>query len=222
MAAFSGICNSLCSPSSVLQFARHLPTSGRRLLWLCNFQEAWPLYLTIANRHSRQICVTIAPWHADAIGAGCAQHDQMEKMKNRSAGVYSEPSDSKISLPRGPQAAVLPSSFIQLTFMSQTGSLLLSLYAPRCCLTASAGFGRQFAKLRALSRLRRRYGSKKESFPPRLPVPHPPRNKMFPRPARASTPAGRGLALIFNDQTPCLNSQWSADTDTAAASSRSG
>ena len=38
-----------------------------------------------------------------------------------------------------------------------TGSLLLSLYAPRYCLTASAGFGRQFAKLRALSRLRRRY-----------------------------------------------------------------
>ena len=44
-------------------------------------------------------------------------------------------------------------------------SLILSLYAPRYCLTASAGFGRQFAKLRALSRLRRRYGSKKESFP---------------------------------------------------------
>ena len=44
-----------------------------------------------------------------------------------------------------------------------TGSLLLSLYAPRYCHTASAGFGRQFAKLRALSRLQRRYGSKKES-----------------------------------------------------------
>ncbi len=42
-------------------------------------------------------------------------------------------------------------------------SLILSLYAPRYCLTASAGFGRQFTKLRALSRLRRRYGSKKES-----------------------------------------------------------
>ena len=42
-----------------------------------------------------------------------------------------------------------------------TGSLLLSLYAPHYCLTASAGFGRQFAKLRALSRLRRRYDSRK-------------------------------------------------------------
>ena len=70
----------------------------------------------------------------------------------------------EFSLPRGRcgrWAAVPPSSFIQSTFTSQTGSLLLSLYAPRCCLTASAGFGRQFAKLRALSRLRRRYDSRK-------------------------------------------------------------
>ncbi len=62
--------------------------------------------------------------------------------------------------------------FIQLTFTSQTGSLFLSLYAPRYCLTASAGFGRQFAKLRALSRLRRRYDSRKKRnpfVPPRLP-----------------------------------------------------
>ena len=44
-------------------------------------------------------------------------------------------------------------------------SLILSLYAPRYCLTASAGFGRQFAKLRALSRLRRRYDSRKYRFP---------------------------------------------------------
>ena len=53
-----------------------------------------------------------------------------------------------------------------------TGSLFLSLHAPRYCLTASAGFGRQFTKLRALSRLRRRYDSRKNrilrspSFPP--------------------------------------------------------
>ena len=33
---------------------------------------------------------------------------------------------------------------------------LIEPTAPRYCLTASAGFGRQFAKLRALSRLRRR------------------------------------------------------------------
>ena len=57
----------------------------------------------------------------------------------------------------GGQVARATPSLIQLTFTSHAGSLLLSLYAPRYCLTASAGFGRQFAKLRALSRLRRRY-----------------------------------------------------------------
>ena len=49
-----------------------------------------------------------------------------------------------------------------------TGSLVLSLYAPRYCLSASAGFGRQFTKLRALSRLRRRYDSRKYRNPPVL------------------------------------------------------
>ena len=65
----------------------------------------------------------------------------------------------------GSQAPMSPPSFIQSTFTSHTGSLVLSLYAPRYCLTASAGFGRQFTKLRALSRLRRRYGSKKVPSP---------------------------------------------------------
>ena len=65
----------------------------------------------------------------------------------------------------GSQAPMSPPSFIQSTFTSHTGSLVLSLYAPRYCLTASAGFGRQFTKLRALSRLRRRYGSKKVPYP---------------------------------------------------------
>ena len=49
-------------------------------------------------------------------------------------------------------------------YVTAQPSLILSLYAPRYCLTASAGFGRQFTKLRALSRLRRRYGSKKVPF----------------------------------------------------------
>jgi len=53
------------------------------------------------------------------------------------------------------------SAAFQLYFIDfygyKTGSLFLSLYAPRYCLAASAGFGRQFTKLRALSRLRRRY-----------------------------------------------------------------
>ena len=63
-------------------------------------------------------------------------------------------------------------------YVTAQPSLILSLYAPRYCLTASAGFGRQFTKLRALSRLRRRYGSKKESFPS-FPSFHPPQ---FPNP----------------------------------------
>ena len=77
--------------------------------------------------------------------------------------------------------AVPPPSFIQSTFTSHTGSLLLSLYAPRYCLTASAGFGRQFTKLRALSRLRRRYGSKKESYP--RPLRPPPPHEKAPSPS---------------------------------------
>ena len=53
-------------------------------------------------------------------------------------------------------------SLTQIAFTVTTQpSLVLSLYAPRYCLTASAGFGRQFTKLRALSRLRRRYDSRK-------------------------------------------------------------
>ena len=62
-----------------------------------------------------------------------------------------------------------------------TGSLFLSLHAPRYCLSASAGFGRQFTKLRALSRLRRRYGSKKESFP--RPLRPPPPHEKAPSPS---------------------------------------
>ena len=73
-------------------------------------------------------------------------------------------------------AAVPPPISIQLTFTSHTGSLFLSLYAPRYCLAASAGFGRQFAKLRALSRLRRRYDSRKKRIllsPVSFPTPPP-------------------------------------------------
>ena len=80
---------------------------------------------------------------------------------------------AEFSLPRV-HAAMSPFGLTQLTFTSQTGSLFLSLYAPRYCLSASAGFGRQFTKLRALSRLRRRYDSRKKRFlcfPSSLPSP---------------------------------------------------
>ena len=67
----------------------------------------------------------------------------------------------RTQLSPAPQMARATPSLTQAAFTSHTGSLVLSLYAPRYCLTASAGFGRQFAKLRALSRLRRRYDSRK-------------------------------------------------------------
>ena len=91
-----------------------------------------------------------------------------------------------------PQKPASPSSFISAAFTSHTGSLLLSLYAPRYCLTASAGFGRQFAKLRALSRLRRRYDSRKyrplRPFRlPRLPVLTPDTPSARARSARADS-----------------------------------
>ena len=56
---------SLCSPSSVSLFARHLLPFGRRLLCSCASQETWPFYLTIANSRSRQMRANISPWHAD-------------------------------------------------------------------------------------------------------------------------------------------------------------
>ena len=56
---------------------------------------------------------------------GRAQHDRRGKMKNRPVGVYSEPSDSSFSLPRGAHSSST-SSFIQAAFTSHTGSLLLS------------------------------------------------------------------------------------------------
>ena len=80
------------------------------------------------------------------------------------------------------QPTFLPSNSTQSAFTPQTGSLFLSLYAPRYCLTASAGFGRQFTKLRALSRLRRRYDARKKRSPrilhPSL-LPHPKSNALL-------------------------------------------
>ena len=83
----------------------------------------------------------------------------------------------RTQLSPAPQMARATPSLTQAAFTSYTGSLLLSLYAPRYCLTASAGFGRQFTKLRALSRLRRRYDSRKKRIPsylshPSFPLPH--------------------------------------------------
>ena len=77
----------------------------------------------------------------------------------------------EFSLPRGWGGSAAFQLYSSSFPVHNTGSLLLSLYAPRYCLTASAGFGRQFTKLRALSRLRRRYDSRKYRISP---FPSPP------------------------------------------------
>ena len=115
---------------------------------------------------------------------GRAQHDhrgniQGDGWRLRRSG------QAEFSLPRV-HAAMSPFGLTQLTFTSQTGSLFLSLYAPRYCLTASAGFGRQFTKLRALSRLRRRYDSRKKRTSPSS----PPSVTSSPAPDRPRCSAG--------------------------------
>ena len=107
-------------------------------------------------------------------------------------GAFNQPSLSaaqgfpRPTMPAGQRTAQLDArageaipSLTQIAFTVTTQpSLVLSLYAPRYCLTASAGFGRQFTKLRALSRLRRRYGSKKVPYPlVPLSPPHHQKNK---------------------------------------------
>ena len=64
-----------------------------------------------------------SPWHADFNRRGLAKPDHRGKMKNRPGGVYSRPSDSSFSLPRGHKTSVPPSSFINLTFTSQRSLL---------------------------------------------------------------------------------------------------
>ena len=124
IAAFSNKCKLLRSPlvrlavrstpSSVLEKAFIVVRFSRNLASLHNDR----------NQLSLIPAPNYAPWHADFNRRGRAQHDHRGKIKNRSGGVYSEPSDLSFSLPRG--AAVPPSSFINLTFTSHTGSLLLS------------------------------------------------------------------------------------------------
>ena len=75
-------------------------------------------------------------------------------------------------------------------------SLILSLHAQRYCLTASAGFGRQFTKLRALSRLRRRYDSRKNRIFRILRPPRPPSSFFCKHPlADIDNPRNFGYAI---------------------------
>ena len=111
------------------------------------------------------------PWHADEIGAGRAQHDHGGKQEANGGKLAFIRAVQAFSCHGGGSAAF--QFYSNSFFVYNTGSLFLSLYAPRYCLAASAGFGRQFAKLRALSRLRRRYDSRKKRTPfvPLVPAP---------------------------------------------------
>ena len=135
------------APSSVPLLARHLLPYWRRLLLSCSL---------IALDRSCPLSESATP---DSRTQPCPAARPKGKNEKLPVGACSYPGNLSFSLPRG-RPESLP-AYIQLTFTSHTGSLVLSLYAPRCCPTASAGFGRQFAKLRALSRLRRRYDSRK-------------------------------------------------------------
>ena len=142
---------------------------------------AWPtphhrLWRSLSSRRSLLVsasanyrhppCLIIAPNHAPVAANSAAGREGVHSTTKGESRKRAEESllssgRFRLSPATGRKTAAPPSSFISLTFTSQTGSLLLSLYAPRYCLTASAGFGRQFAKLRALSRLRRRYDARK-------------------------------------------------------------
>ena len=151
------------APSSVSLFARHLLPYRRRLLLSCSLialDRSCPLSQSATPDSRTQPCPAARP-----------------KGKNEESPGWSllRTERFKFFHATGGRVARATPSFIQAAFTSQTGSLILSLYAPRYCLTASAGFGRQFAKLRALSRLRRRYDSRKNrpflrSLPPPVPL----------------------------------------------------
>ena len=112
--------------SSVSLFARHLLAYGRRLLLSCSLialDLSCPLSQSVTPDSRTQPCPRGSGQRSWTPGR--AQHDRRGKMKNRPVGVYSEPSDSSFSLPRGAHSSTTP-SFIQAAFTSHTGSLLLS------------------------------------------------------------------------------------------------
>ena len=181
MSTLSNTYNLLLSPSSVSLFARHLLPFGRRL-----FCRRFLCHLDLLPNYRSQPCLILAPNHAPVAAdstAGrraCAARPRGKAGSERRKACF-HPGGSGFLLPRDTkQQCRLPVLSAWLSRRTQP-SLVLSLYAPRYCLTASAGFGRQFAKLRALSRLRRRYDSRKKrnprppAFPTSSPAPDRPR-----------------------------------------------
>ena len=118
-------CTKRCVPPHPLRSAQHLPPSGGRLLLSCI--SSCLTNLTNDRTQPRLIPASNhAPWQRTAqLDAGLAQPDQ---------GGKQEANGGKLAFIRAVQAfschgggaAVPPPSSIQLTFMSHTGSLLLS------------------------------------------------------------------------------------------------
>ena len=121
-ACFSA-CTKRCVPLIRLAIRSTPSPVWEKAFIVAHFHHAWPLYLTIADRYEQQMHPTTPPWHADFNRRGLAKPDHRGKMKNRPGGVYSRPSDSSFSLPRGHKTSVPPSSFINLTFTSQRSLL---------------------------------------------------------------------------------------------------
>ena len=149
------------------------------------------LLVSASANYRHPPCLIITPNHRPR---GSGQRSWTQGWRSQTEGEKQEANGGKLAFIRAVQAFTCHGAqnvsaafqFYSTDFHVTTQpSLILSLYAPRYCLTASAGFGRQFTKLRALSRLRRRYGSKKESYP-RIPVP-----RRFPLPRAHLIPTVR-------------------------------
>ena len=177
------------SPLSASLLAQRLPFSGGRIfIVLCFISFVKCSAVPASFRHPSRSIPAPNP-HPRGSGqrswtAGLAKPDRRGKNAEADGGKLAFIRAVQVFPCRGActQPTFLPSNSTQSAFMPQTGSLFLSLYAPRYCLTASAGFGRQFTKLRALSRLRRRYDARKKRSPrilhPSL-LPHPKSNALL-------------------------------------------
>ena len=92
------------------------------------FYATWMFYPNYRSQPNLLPAPNYAPWHADFNRRGRAQHDHRGKIKNRPGGVYSRPSDSSFSLPRGGQGH---SQFYSIDFHVTTQPSLVLSWAPR-------------------------------------------------------------------------------------------
>ena len=142
-------CTKRCGPLIRLAIRSTPSPVWEKAFIVAHFHHAWPLYLTIADRYEQQMHPTTLPWHADFNRRGLAKPDHRGKMKNRPGGVYSEPSDSSFSLPRGllasPAFQFYSSSFhvthrFFVTFFTEESNVPL-VSRPYCAETVSSTTG---------------------------------------------------------------------------------